>query len=203
MSEPNKNSLYLPIVLPAPLFLLSYFLLKSPWGWALSWVASLKPALFSHTGNNFTGWEWRLLKDQPPPPTLHPVIARVCSVQLCTLQSASHVPLDVNSHPLFWPTRTLTPAHIQNVISRSLRCSFEALHQNHGCFVQKEKPRQPVRGLISGLQWIHAFCKDTAQSAVQFEAAAFRMRFYASVCTSSLFSWHDFLILPYPPSTAI
>lgn len=58
-------------------------------------------------------------------------------------------------------------------------------------------------GLILGLQWIHAFCKDTAQSAVQFEAAAFRMRFYASACTSSLFSWHDFLILPYPPSTAI
>ncbi|KAA0720351.1 hypothetical protein E1301_Tti012385 [Triplophysa tibetana] len=45
-----------------------------------------------------------------------------------------------------------------------------------------------LEGLISGLQWIHAFCKATAKTAVQFEAAAFRMRFYASASTSSLFS---------------
>lgn len=201
MSEPNKNSLYLTLVLPAPLFLLSYFLLKSPWGSALSWVASLKPALFSHSGNNFTGGERRLLKDQPPSPPRHSQSlfcgARHASVRIARAFRCKPAP----------PVRTnLVPSVLLSFRMWSVTprdAPPKPFIRTMAALSKKRNQDRQSGGLIQGLQWIHAFCKDTAQSAVQFEAAAFRMRFYASASTSSLFSWHDFLILPYPPSTAI
>lgn len=88
----------------------------------------------------------KAFKRSPPPPVIARVYfgaalhASVCITRAFRCEPAP--PVLTNS--------SLAPALIQNVISRSLRCSFEAHHQNHGCFVQKEKPRQTVRGADVG-----------------------------------------------------
>lgn len=99
-------------------------------------------------------------------------------------------------------------------------CSNFPTHSSQGChqkqdsrtavclLTKKKKPRMPDwwGGVNLGLLWVHAFCREIQRwyrSAVQFEAAAFSMQFYASAYTSNLLSWHDFLILLYQPSAAM
>lgn len=136
--------------------------------------------------------------------TLYLLIQGLFRATVCALQQLSS---------LFQILISLLPAQF------SLR-SNSPIHSSQGCHqkqdlrtavclpTKKKNLRRPDwwGGVNLGLLRVHAFCREIQRwyrSAVQFEAAAFSMQFYASTYTSNLLSWHDFLILLYQPSAAM